>query len=198
MEQASTRTRYDELDYRKCIGEVLADLDRRAKVVIRPDLQLLWQSDGAEDILVEPSPVVLKDGKLCFPCSNQVNGAHEFLESVDHTPSQHLLRGRAKGHWALLRAWALPLRHRAIAVVCSLSVPCRRLADSDLPEKLNLTRSETSVLDSFVRLHTPRDIAEQLGISVGTVRSHLKQIYSKAEVESAVQLLRLTSEFCVH
>jgi DNA-binding CsgD family transcriptional regulator len=45
-------------------------------------------------------------------------------------------------------------------------------------------------------MQTPRKIAQDLGISVGTVRSHLKQIYSKAEVESAVQLLRLTHEYC--
>ena len=52
------------------------------------------------------------------------------------------------------------------------------------------------MLDLFARLHTPSQISEALGISVATVRSHLKQIYSKAEVESAVQLLRLTGGYC--
>lgn len=190
------RSRFDDTEYERLIGEALADADRRAKVVIRPDLQVLWQSPNAADILVKPAPVLLEDGELRFPSTNQVNGAHAFLESVEETPRQHLLRAQAKGHWALLRAWVLPTRHRSIAVVCSLSVPCRGVGESGLADVLNLTRSETSVLDLFARMQTPRDIAEELGISVGTVRSHLKQIYSKAEVESAVQLLRLTNEYC--
>jgi DNA-binding CsgD family transcriptional regulator len=109
-----------------------------------------------------------------------------------------LLRAAAKGHWALLEAWQLPLRHRAIGLVCTLSTPVRGVAESGLAEDLNLTRAETNVLDLFAKLRTPSQISEALGVSVATVRSHLKQIYSKAEVESAVQLLRLTGGYCGH
>ncbi|MGN6496706.1 MAG: LuxR C-terminal-related transcriptional regulator, partial [Tsuneonella sp.] len=182
MAAGAARTRFDEPEYERLIGEALTDLARRAKVVIRPDLQVLWQSDRAEEILTEPAPVILQKGQLHFPSTNQVNGAHAFLESLDSTPRQHLLRAQAKGHWALLRAWVLPTRHRTIAMICSLSAPCLGVAESGLAEELNLTRSEASILDLFGRLHTPRDIADELGISIGTVRSHLKQIYSKAEV----------------
>jgi DNA-binding CsgD family transcriptional regulator len=196
MAAGAARSRFDDPEYERLIGETLADVDRRAKVVIRPDLQVLWQSANAPELLTRPAPVILEHGHLLFPSTNQVNGAHAFLESVEDTPRQHLLRAQAKGHWALLQAWTLPTRQRMIAVVCSLSVPCRKVADSGLAEELNLTRSETSVLDLFARMQTPREIAQDLGISVGTVRSHLKQIYSKAEVESAVQLLRLTHEYC--
>jgi DNA-binding CsgD family transcriptional regulator len=186
----------DDVEYDAMMHAAVAQLDRRAKLVIRPDLRVLWRSPNADRLLVAPSPVVLAGDRLRFPSSNQVNGAIAFLDGVDGTPSRHLLRAAAKGHWALLQAWQLPVRHRAIALVCTLSVPIRGVAESGLAEDLNLTRSETGVLDLFARLHTPSQISEALGISVATVRSHLKQIYSKAEVESAVQLLRLTGGYC--
>jgi DNA-binding CsgD family transcriptional regulator len=52
------------------------------------------------------------------------------------------------------------------------------------------------VLDLFARLNSPREIAERLQISLSTVRSHLKQIYSKAGVDSAVQLTQLVRGYC--
>ena len=109
----------DDVEYDAMMRAAVAQLDRRAKVVIRPDLRVLWRSPNADRLLVAPSPVVLAGDRLRFPSSNQVNGAIAVLDGVDETPSRHLLRAAAKGHWALLQAWQLPVRHRAIALVCT-------------------------------------------------------------------------------
>lgn len=187
-----------EADYAELVHDTLTELDRRARLVIRPDLRVLWSSSNAERMLTRPSPVRLVDGELRFPDSNRSDGAKAFLEQVGSTPSCHLLRGSDSGNWAVLWAWRLPLRHHAIAVVCNLSIPCCGVAESGLADELGLTPSETSVLEHFARLHAPKDIAELLDISVDTVRSHLKQIYAKADVQSATQLLSLTGGFCAH
>ena len=41
-----------------------------------------------------------------------------------------------------------------------------------------------------------RPIADRMQVSISTVRSHLKQIHSKAGVETAVQLTQLVRGFC--
>jgi DNA-binding CsgD family transcriptional regulator len=78
----------------------------------------------------------------------------------------------------------------------NLSVPHRGVDESGLARALRLTAAETRVLDQFARLNSPREIAERMQISLSTVRSHLKQIHSKAGVETAVQLTQLVRGFC--
>jgi DNA-binding CsgD family transcriptional regulator len=52
------------------------------------------------------------------------------------------------------------------------------------------------VLKEFAELNSPKQIARDLGVSLSTVRSHLKQIHAKAAVTTSLQLLRLTHTFC--
>lgn len=196
MAKQISRLRSEDIDYHSLVGQKLAELDGRAKLVIQPDLRVLWHSANAPAELVDPSPIVLVEGHLSFRTPTRSGSAKAFLEAVEETPSRHLLRSETKGHWALLHAWALPTQHRAIAAVCTLSVCVRGAEESGLAADLRLTRAEAKVLDLFARLLAPQQIAEELGISPATVRSHLKQIYSKAEVETAVQLLRLTGGYC--
>lgn len=175
---------------------LFARLDPRPKLLLGVGLQVQWHSPGAERLLKEPLPVTLVDGELRFPASRRANGAEEFLENVSATPERCLLRARNSSHWVLLNAWTVAADVRTVAVVCTLSVPYRRVAESGMAEALALTNAETRVLDCFARLCTPKEIASELDVSVGTVRSHLKQIYSKTGVETAVQLLQLTRGYC--
>lgn len=52
-----------------------------------------------------------------------------------------------------------------------------------------LTSRERDVVDKFAEGKRPDDVAESLSISPHTVRSHLKSIYRKLEVNSQVELL---------
>ena len=93
-------------------------------------------------------------------------------------------------------AWSLDSEWDAVCLLINLSVPHRSVAESGLAQALRLTGTETRVLDLFARLYSPREISDRLGTSLSTVRSHLKQIYSKAGVDSAVQLTQLVRGYC--
>lgn len=53
-----------------------------------------------------------------------------------------------------------------------------------------LSKRETEVLDCVARGFSDKEVAEALGLSVTTVRSYLKTIYSKLHVHSRLQAVR--------
>ena len=172
--------------------------DPRPKFITRPDCTLIWRSEKAVELLSSPMPIRIDSNRLWFDDHVRPERMQRFFEDVSAKSKCCLLRSKTRGHWALLKAWSLDAALPAIAVVCSLSIPCRTVTESGLAAEIKLTRSEAQVLDLFAKLHSPRQIAEKLEISIGTVLSHLKQIYSKAGVGSAVQMLQLTRAFCAN
>lgn len=173
----------------------LGEWRRHPTLVLDANLSVVWHSAEATRLLCPPSPILLQDGRLSFAHDTAFR-VEEFLDQVDKEATHRFLRSNVKGHSALLQAFALPGAQRLVGLVCRLSVPYRSVVDSALVDEIELTRSEAFVLDCFAHLQSPKEIARTLGISLGTVRSHLKQIYSKAGVETGVQLLQLTRGFC--
>jgi len=58
----------------------------------------------------------------------------------------------------------------------------RLIECSDMPPGRSLTRREREVLELVAQGLANRQVAEQLGISVGTVKWHLVRIYRKLNV----------------
>lgn len=58
-----------------------------------------------------------------------------------------------------------------------------------------LTQAEMTVLDLLGGVNQPAAIAEELGLSIHTVRTHIRNIYGKTSVNSDLELLRLTLSF---
>lgn len=60
---------------------------------------------------------------------------------------------------------------------------------SGVAESLGITRRELDVLRNLAEGHSPQQIARLLGLAVGTVRDHLKQLRHKLDCANAVELL---------
>jgi DNA-binding CsgD family transcriptional regulator len=58
------------------------------------------------------------------------------------------------------------------------------------PDSVLLTHRETEILALLAAGHSTPDIAAQLGISPGTVKSHLTNIYKKIGAKNRVQAAR--------
>jgi DNA-binding CsgD family transcriptional regulator len=95
-----------------------------------------------------------------------------------------------------VRAWKPLQWDRAVCVMATPSLAQEDVVGSGLARELNLTNAEARVLREFAELNSPKQIACNLGVSLSTVRSHLKQIHAKAAVTTSMQLLRLTHTFC--
>lgn len=183
----------------ECRAEFAAafeNLDPRPKLVVDHDLQVLWCCDDAERLLGAPMPICIRNGKLIVDDDELRRDFVDFIHAVDPQVQRKLIRGKAKRHWAVLWAWKPASWERAVCVLVSPSVPVRDIVASGLAKELNLTNAEARVLKEFAELSSPKQIARDLGVSLSTVRSHLKQIHAKASVTTSLQLLRLTHTFC--
>ena len=169
--------------------------DPRPKLVIDYDQAVLWSCDNAGRVLDGPMPLCIRKGKLIVDDDELQREFIDFLHNVGPQVEHKLIRGKAKRHWTVLRAWKPAHWDRAVCVVATPSLPLRDIATSGLASEFKLTNAEVRVLTEFAGLSSPKQIARDLGISLSTVRSHLKQIHAKASVTTSLQLLRLTNTY---
>jgi DNA-binding NarL/FixJ family response regulator len=155
---------------------------------LRPDVILMDiympQMDGLEaaKIIHERFPwiaVVMltsseKDGHLYEAV--QVGASGYLLKSLDANELFDLLNGVKNGETAMTRAMASRL----------LKVVANRLANEDKGEQA-LTERELFVLRLVASGASNLEIAQKLSISVNTVKSHLKNILEKLQLENRTQ-----------
>ena len=72
-----------------------------------------------------------------------------------------------------------------------------RPTTAQLCEFYQLTSAQAKVVECLLQGQSPAEAAEQLHISVNTVRSHLRTIYSKLAVDNQTDLIRTVSQTLV-
>jgi DNA-binding NarL/FixJ family response regulator len=115
-----------------------------------------------------------RDGHLYEAVQLGVSGY--LLKSLDATELFDLLTGVVRGETAMTRALASKL----------LKAVANRLADDAKGEEV-LTERELYVLRLVASGATNSEIAEKLSISINTVKSHLKNILGKLQLENRTQ-----------
>lgn len=115
-----------------------------------------------------------KDGHLYEAVQVGVSGY--LLKSLDANELFDLLKGVTNGETAMTRAMAGRL----------LKVVANRIADEDRGEQA-LTERELLVLRLVASGAGNIEIAQKLSISVNTVKSHLKSILDKLQLENRTQ-----------
>lgn len=115
-----------------------------------------------------------RDGHLYEAVQIGVSGY--LLKSLDATELFDLLTGVVKGEMAMTRALASKL----------LKAVANRMVDEEKGEEA-LTERELYVLRLVSSGATNAEIAEKLSISINTVKSHLKNILGKLQLENRTQ-----------
>ncbi len=115
-----------------------------------------------------------RDGHLYEAVQVGVSGY--LLKSLDADELFDLLKGVTNGETAMTRAMAGKL----------LKAVANRLADEEKGEQA-LTERELFVLRLVASGASNHEIAQKLSISVNTVKSHLKNILEKLQVENRTQ-----------
>lgn len=187
---------WDEGAYRAEFFRAQEMLDHHPMLVVDRNFQIVWRCDRTPHLLESPVPLCIRNDHLVVDDELGPGRFAHFLKNLDEAPKRFLVRGRSTPHWAMVSAWQNPQMPGGIFLVCTLSTPHCNVAQSGIAEDLGLTRAETIVLAEFAYLKAPKDIADSLGISLSTVRSHLKQIYAKASVQTGVQLSLLVQAYC--
>lgn len=176
-------------DFVEVIGEAETGEEAiRLAERLRPDVILMDiympQMDGlqaAKEILARFPKIAIvmltsseRDGHLYEAVQLGVSGY--LLKSLDATELFDLLSGVVHGETAMTRAMATRL----------LKGVAKRLVDKDRGEQ-SLTERELRVLRLVASGASNPEIAETLSISVNTVKSHLKNILEKLQLENRTQ-----------
>ncbi len=168
----------------------------RARVIVDRERRLLWANDAATAMLRAPQPVVLRNGVLAFEGVNDIAACHEWLGRAGPEPQRFFVCGADGGSWAVVVAQAHQWEGDDVFLAeFILSHPSLTASSSGMAAQFGLTPAECDVIDALVRLEGPAEIALRLGISINTVRTHIRRLFGKLSINSQVQLVRLAAAF---
>ncbi len=150
----------------------------------------------AQKAIVDAQGMTVRNGRLAFS---------------DTRIDERFMRMLAPGRGAPIRAIAVTLKHggalpcrvviastnaivarRGIKYVALIyaSDGARSISTELLAELYGLTRAQANVARRLYAGYSVEETATHLRLSLNTVRTHLKQIFSKCEVQSQAELLR--------
>lgn len=187
------------------IAEGALDSIDVASFVMTLDRRLV-RSNRSADALAAREDGLLYDGALLRCVVSRTN---EVLDNVlqslrqltDHEPVSALLIPRRSGsrpYVAFISRLTTVEEYEPMAVMVVRDLEeGRRPVDSVLGSLFGMTPSEVRVAVGIVQGDTPQEIAVRLGLSVETVRSHLKRVFYKSSTRNQADLVRLVLGQCV-
>ena len=205
-------SRVRQIDFRANIFRKVFDLARIAILVVDRFGRIHYTNGSGENLLKEHDGLVSRGGKL-FATSSEADAE---LQSA-------ILRScvaNAGGGQEARKAVALPRRESRPSLLATLasindhsdlrattqgillsvlfvSDPTQKYeSDEETLQRLfGLTAAEAKVMTAIMNGQSPREIAEDQKKSYETVRTHLKQVFSKTGTKSQADLIRLASQY---
>ena len=160
---------------------------RSAAMLVNAELEVLWSNAAALALMSRRGPVSLRDNRLILPLRRHEDSLRAFLAALDE----------GAGAWAMKAEEGWLVRAEAIApadappawlLTWQAMAEAERYLWSDIGSHLRLTPSETRILLGLVDGMTVDHAASRLGVSVQTVRTHVRRIYAKLGVSNREQL----------
>lgn len=165
-------------------------------MIVAEDLQLLWSNPAADAIFAAGKDFQVINGVV--GCVDKVQGQEfrAFLALVGDDPeawiycrdetAQQMVRAE------VVRPDGLP---RAVALMIYPIDSEDRFLWSDFHKMFGLTRAETVVVKRIVGGESADAIAEDLSVTLDTIRTHVRRVYTKLGVNNREQLFSRVSVF---
>lgn len=171
--------------------------DTSIRMAIDAELRIVWSNAMARSALRRRAPLFIREGCLCFDDAAGTDAWKDFFLSLDDKATRSIVHCADGFSFAILRAFARRVDgKRLVLVTVSVVGSPLDIEACGLPSHFKLTPAESQVAQKLVDLVPPSVIAQQLEISVHTVRSHIRKVYGKMAVNSQTQLLRLAHRYC--
>lgn len=174
------------------------DHDYTPRCVLAGDLTLLWANIAARSALAKRRDIEIRDGALFTTRPQHQSELLAFIHSSGAGISTLCLpRSSGKGH-LLLRGQRLSWADSPAFGVSFFGTGedyVHRYADLDVA--FGLTQAENKVLLGLLDGHDVEQLTRLLGVSVETVRSHIRKIYQKIGVNSREALFRVARPFSI-
>jgi DNA-binding CsgD family transcriptional regulator len=160
----------------------MENLDQRARLLIARDGTVLASGCNLQEWLQRSECLVLNSPRLqAIGADSQAKLARLFEVGPGKIATQIMNRQPSQGH-CIVRASGLC--EEAIALTMQLADEGFEPKLADLEEAFGLTPAEMNVVEMLHQGCGANDIGSNLGISVHTVRAHLRHCYDKLGVTS--------------
>lgn len=161
-------------------------LDGRVRIVCERNGTILASGRGFES-WIKQSQCLLLRGKSLKALTREDQGKLDYLFHVPASEIETVLlpRGQSGGHCIIRGAG---LCNEALAITMQIADDAFQTKLADLHEAFGLTPSEMHVVELLQHGLGATEICEELGISVHTVRAHLRHCYDKLGVSSREEL----------
>lgn len=182
------------------LAEALA-LHRHAIIVIGAELAALEMNPAAERMLASQDGLLFADGRITAKrdstsCALQ-RAAHIALagDSDEVRSGRTLLCQRPSGKRPYI-VHVVPLQSDPTAVIVVIDPDRDPLPPVPLLRRMyRLTQTEAEIASRIARGADVRHIAEELSVSIPTVRTHLQHLYDKTGTHRQAELIRLLLAF---
>ena len=150
----------------------------------------LVETNKQGKIAISENKIGLKqNNKLHFNCRDSDNYVRDIIttvtRNVDSVPSERfILRSLDMRHRVFTIALESPHKKSKLILTIHDGFSTNERMMQSFTRAFGLSSSETKIIKMMVKGLKPKEIAFELGISLNTVRSHLRTLYAKMQVRS--------------
>lgn len=156
----------------------------------------IWSNRAAKDLWSSASHFRLSNSRLVCVDQAQEPAFRSYLTNVTETPAVWVCRGDPNPLLVRAERVSLPEGGDIIGlVVLSTNPPASDYLWGDFGGLFGLTPSEVEVIKLLIAGQKAEEAAALLGVSVETVRTHIKRAYVKLGINSREQLFAVISAF---
>ena len=166
------------------------ETDPVGRILVDDELRVLWSNGAAKRCFELDVDLELRDGLLATYNRNHQQGLNNFLANVEEELQTYCVPCEDRDGHFLFRARQVAAHsgHRYLGVTFHRSGRNFIARYADLREAFQLTPSELKILDQMLDGSTADEISSAVGLSIDTVRSHIRNIYTKVGVKSRERL----------
>jgi DNA-binding CsgD family transcriptional regulator len=181
------------------LGRLILDKLDRGVMLLDAEGAVIDANTIAEKVLVLQHGLLVRSGRLAF-ADAELDGKLERMLQQHARASPRSLAARVKprgaGSFRVLVSAIGPqalTREAAFLVVLYAPGEQRLISREVLLDLYGLTRAQADVARLLYAGHSVEETASKLQLSLNTVRTHLKHIFSKCEVQSQAELMHTFS-----
>ncbi|GAA0647722.1 helix-turn-helix transcriptional regulator [Brevundimonas lenta] len=164
-------------------------------VLMTLDQKILWANRAALDMVERAEDFCVVNGVFTCADKSQASEFRAFVEKVTHRDAW--VYQAAEDRHIIARAEALQPEGEppGVALMLIAAQSEDRYVWADLIKAFGLTKSEAVVARRMVGGAGAEAIAETLGVSIETVRTHIRRLYAKLSINSREKLFAVISRF---
>jgi len=156
-----------------------------ARVLVDDTLRICWMSRSAQSLMSGPNSLLIRNGHIRTRENRFDRQLQELIAGASQRVSTCCVHDAKAGEHLVLIAVRLSApSDNMIGLTLERADGDFPFHLADLPSAFGLTRTESRVAHNLVGGRTAEQTAEDLGVSLETIRTHIKRAYAKLGVSS--------------